>query len=246
MTKSDDRRVAKLKGLVFDKDGTLFDFDATWSAWTKSFLMDLSGGSLAKANRLGEAIGFDCRNVRFDPSSPVIAGTLVEVADILLPHLPGTTTAGLVTHMNATAARAPQAEVVPLVPFVEGLAVRGLALGVATNDAESSARAHLSSVGILKQFDFVAGCDSGFGAKPKPGQLLAFADAMNLRPEHCAMVGDSRHDLSAARAAGMFSIGVLTGLASEADLSPFADVVLADIGALPAWLDAAAKLESAA
>ena len=50
------------------------------------------------------------------------------------------------------------------------------------------------------------------------------------------MVGDSRHDLIAGRAAGMQTVGVLTGMAELADLAPFADVVLPDIGHLPLWL----------
>jgi phosphoglycolate phosphatase len=50
-------------------------------------------------------------------------------------------------------------------------------------------------------------------------------------------VGDSRHDLVAGRAAGMRCVGVLTGLADRADLSPLADAVLPDIGHLPGWLD---------
>jgi phosphoglycolate phosphatase len=52
------------------------------------------------------------------------------------------------------------------------------------------------------------------------------------------MVGDSTHDLHAGRAAGMRTIGVLTGAAVAAQLSPFADVVLRDIGEIPAWLAA--------
>ena len=52
------------------------------------------------------------------------------------------------------------------------------------------------------------------------------------------MVGDSRHDLEAGRAAGMRPVAVLTGIARAADLAPHAEVVLPDIGALPAWLDA--------
>ena len=51
-----------------------------------------------------------------------------------------------------------------------------------------------------------------------------------------AMVGDSRHDLDAGRAAGMRTIAVLTGIAKREDLAPHADVVLADIGAIPGWL----------
>ena len=50
------------------------------------------------------------------------------------------------------------------------------------------------------------------------------------------MVGDSPHDLVAGRAAGMTAVAVLTGIATEADLGPLADVVLPDIGHLPGWL----------
>jgi phosphoglycolate phosphatase len=50
------------------------------------------------------------------------------------------------------------------------------------------------------------------------------------------MVGDSRHDLAAGRAAGMHTVAVLTGPARDEDLRPFADVVLPDIGHLPEWL----------
>ena len=50
------------------------------------------------------------------------------------------------------------------------------------------------------------------------------------------MIGDRTHDLDSGRAAGMTTVGVLTGLATRADLAPHADVVLDDIGALPAWL----------
>lgn len=52
------------------------------------------------------------------------------------------------------------------------------------------------------------------------------------------MVGDSRHDLAAGQAAGMRTVGVLTGLASARDLADGATVVLPDIGHLPAWVDA--------
>jgi phosphoglycolate phosphatase len=54
------------------------------------------------------------------------------------------------------------------------------------------------------------------------------------------MVGDSTHDLRAGRAAGMRTIGVLTGLATAQELSPLATAVLPDIGHLPNWLDALA------
>jgi phosphoglycolate phosphatase len=126
---------------------------------------------------------------------------------------------------------------VPLVPFFEDLRARGLALGVATNDGEGPARLHLDRAGVLGHVDFLAGYDSGHGAKPAPGQLHAFCAATGLPPQAVLMVGDSLHDLTAGRAAGMRTVGVLTGLASATDLAGEATVVLDHIGHLPGWLD---------
>ena len=68
------------------------------------------------------------------------------------------------------------------------------------------------------------------------GAMLDRWLAAGLDPARVAMVGDSRHDLEAGRAAGMRTVAVLTGVARREDLEPHADVVLADIGALPGWL----------
>ena len=228
--------MAQIRGVLFDKDGTLFDFQRTWGIWAEGLFRDLSGGDPAQAERLAAVVGYDMVNHEYDPSSPVIAGTPDEIAQILLPHLPGMDRFTLVARMNALAAAAPMAEAVPLVPLLTRLRSGGLAIGLATNDAEAPARAHLAAAGVAVLFDFVAGSDSGHGAKPEPGPLLAFARASGLRPEEIAMVGDSAHDLHAGRAAGMACVAVLTGLAGARDLAPLADVVLPDIGHLPEWL----------
>jgi phosphoglycolate phosphatase len=231
------RRVA---GLIFDKDGTLFDFGATWSAWTEALVAELArlpGASSAAV--LAGSIGFDSAARRFAPDSPVIAHTPAEIAARMVPHLPGQTVAGVVDRMNVLAAKARTVEAVPLAALFSGFRAKGLKVGLATNDAEMPARAHLAGAGIEDLFDFVAGWDSGYGAKPAPGPLLAFAARAGLAPASVAMVGDSRHDLVAGRAAGMVTVGVLTGIAGYDELAPFADAVLPDIGHLPTWLDRA-------
>ena len=229
-----------IKGLLFDKDGTLFDFNASWGAWTRSLLMDEAGGDPALAAQLADAMGYDLARGVFHPHSIVIASTASEVADVILPLLPPQTKASLIARMNAKAARVPQVAAAPLAPLMADFRARGLMLGVATNDAEAPARVHLTHAGIIDAFDFIAGYDSGYGGKPAPGQLLAFADAAGLAPDTCAMVGDSLHDLHAGRAAGMTTIAVLTGIADTAELAPAADVVLDSIAQIPAWLDARA------
>jgi len=228
-----------LQGILFDKDGTLFDFRATWEAWAAAFLRRAAGGDAALAAQLGARIGYDYTAQAFEPGSVVIAGTPGDIADALEGALDLDRTA-LIALLNEEAAQAPQREAVPLGPYLSGLAARGLKLGVATNDAEAPARAHLAAAGVLELFDFVAGFDSGFGGKPAPGQLRAFCAATGCAPARVAMVGDSTHDLLAGKAAGMVRIAVLTGMAPRSALAPHADIVLDDIGQIPAWLDGAA------
>ncbi|SFS41081.1 phosphoglycolate phosphatase [Sulfitobacter marinus] len=226
-----------IKGILFDKDGTLFDFATTWEAWAHAFLTRLTAEDTARASTIGAAIGFDYSAKSFAANSVVIAGTPKDVVSVLEQHLPEYSQQALIDLINEEAGNAPQIEVTPLVPFLTGLKAQGLHLGVATNDAEEPALAHLDSAGATHLFDFVAGFDSGFGGKPAPGQLLGFARHVALDPAAVAMIGDSTHDLLAAEAAGMLRVGVLTGMASADDLAPFADVVLPNISHLPDWIN---------
>ncbi|MEO0744727.1 MAG: HAD family hydrolase [Pseudomonadota bacterium] len=226
-----------VRGLIFDKDGTLFDFRTTWEAWAAAFLRRAADGDEAHAARAGQAIGFDLVQAEFHPDSIAIAGTAQEVVEALMPAFPASSPETLMALINAEAARAPQAEAVPLAPLLDDLRGRGLKLGVATNDSEGPTRSHLDGAGVTARFDFVAGFDSGHGGKPAPGQLLAFCAAVALEPAEVVMVGDSLHDLLAGRAAGMRCVAVLTGMATAQDLAPHSVAVLDDIGGLPAWLD---------
>jgi phosphoglycolate phosphatase len=225
-----------LRGLLFDKDGTLFDFHATWGAWGAGFVAELARGDPGRAARLADRLGFDLAAGRFRPESPAIAGTMEVVIEAALAALPGLDEARLRARVLASTAAAPQVEAAPLAPLLDRLRGAGLTLGLATNDAEAPARAHLDRAGVLDRFAFVAGYDSGHGAKPDPGMARAFCRAAGLPPAACAMVGDSAHDLASGRAAGMTAIGVLTGPAAAADLAPWADAILPDVAALPAWL----------
>jgi len=225
-----------IDGVIFDKDGTLFDFQKSWGG-VAARVLDQLARDAAHAADLAAAMGFDRISGRFAPDSPMIAGTSADVAAAMIPHLPDMTPEGLAAHLNSQATTARMHPAVDLRVVLQDLRDRGLRLGVGTNDTEAPARAHLAEAGITDLFDFVAGCDSGHGAKPAPGMLLAFAQALGLDAGRVVMVGDSRHDLMAGRAAGMRVVGVLTGIADRAELHPLADVVLPDIGGLAGWID---------
>jgi phosphoglycolate phosphatase len=223
-------------GVVFDKDGTLFDFQATWGGWTVDVIASEAGPDRALAARIAALLGFDPSTGRFVPGAMAITDTTAEIAEAMAPLLPALRQAGLQDRLNTRSLALRPIPAADLPRLTSRLRDMGLQLGVATNDAETPARAHLQHAGVGAAFAAIYGYDSGFGGKPAPGQLLAFCNATGLPAAACVMVGDSLHDLVAARAAGMRAVGVLTGPASAADLAPCADVVLPSIADLPDWI----------
>ncbi|GMG83902.1 HAD family hydrolase [Paralimibaculum aggregatum] len=230
-----------IRALLFDKDGTLFDFHATWSAVVTRVIDALAPDETAR-RAMAASGGIDLVTGRFEPGSPIVAGAVQETALLWEPLVPGLDAAAIEERINTlSAAMTGPATLVPAAADLPGLLAElraaGLALGVATHDSEGAARAQLAAIGALEAFDFIAGYDSGHGLKPGPGMLLAFAAATGRRPDEIAMIGDSVHDLMVAPNAGAaMAIGVLTGPAGPADLAPHATHVIGSIAELPALL----------
>ena len=226
------KTLSSIRGLLFDKDGTLFDFEKTWNSWTSRILTEVSKQSDVSISALADAIDFDLKTGKLLPQSIVIAGTHRQVTAALHTKLSNWDFEHLESYLLDYVIETRQYEVVPLQKYFRKLKSEGLLLGVMTNDAERGAQAHLAAAGILDLLDFVAGSDTGFGCKPAPEPLLAFAKKTGLKPDEIAMVGDSLHDLQAAQAAGMMRIAVLTGVATEDELKKHADLVLPSIANL--------------
>ena len=226
------KTLSSIRGLLFDKDGTLFDFEKTWNSWTSRILTEVSKQSDVSISALADAIDFDLKTGKLLPQSIVIAGTHRQVTAALHTKLSNWDFEHLESYLLDYVIETRQYEVVPLQKYFRKLKSEGLLLGVMTNDAERGAQAHLAAAGIFDLLDFVAGSDTGFGCKPAPEPLLAFAKITGLKPDEIAMVGDSLHDLQAAQAAGMMRIAVLTGVAKEDELKKHADLVLPSIANL--------------
>jgi len=224
-----------LAGLLFDKDGTLFDFQRSWGPWLAGFLAEIAPDTAHRLH-VAKALGFTLETGRFRPDSVFVHDTLEEIMDAVLPLLPQWDRATLAAHTLRETARVPQVPTTPLAPLLARFKARGLVLGVATNDNERPARAQLEAADVLGYFDFIAGYDSGFGGKPETGMQRAFCAAHALPPAKVAMVGDSLHDMVSGRDAGMVTIAVLTGTTPRAALAEVADVVLGDISEIEGWL----------
>jgi len=227
-----------IRGVIFDKDGTLFDFQSTWGIWTAQVLARIAGSDEALLQQLAQALDYDTQTRRVQPGSVIVAATPMEIAAVVQDYIPALSQTQICDWLNEEAKTAPQVLVTDLHQLTAELRRINLGLCVMTNDAEAPARAHLASVQALDLFDFVIGSDSGFGTKPQAAPLLALADKMEIPAAACVMVGDSTHDLRAGRAAGMRAVAVLTGLAEADELAPLADAVLPDVSHLPAWISA--------
>lgn len=233
-------KIAAIKGVLFDKDGTLIDFTATWRGLFEDMLDDYAGNDEPLRIAVGRAVGFDVLTRSFLPGSPVVADTTDVVASLMADLLPGVDPATIEDDANRRAAATGAGDIAPvdgLVGALDRLRASGLQLGVGTHDSEKAAHAHMRALGVADRFDFVAGYDSGWGLKPGPGMPEAFAAHIGAAAHEVIMVGDSVHDLSAGRAAGCaLAVGVLTGPATERELAGLADIVLPSIADLPDYL----------
>ncbi len=227
-----------IKAIVFDKDGTLFDFNAVWSVWCDRVVNELSAGDNQLSDRLATSIGYNRKDRTFVTGSLIVSASAEDSVEAMTALLDEHSFSSVNEVCKRLSIGLPLAPVNGLEDTLSQLKNSGLKLGVATNDSEASAHEQLADGNIADYFDFVCGYDSGFGSKPAPGMLLAFSQATALPVSEIAMVGDSLHDIDAGIAAGFgLTVGVLTGPASKSDLTGHADVVMEDIRGLvaPDW-----------
>jgi phosphoglycolate phosphatase len=228
-----------VRAVLFDKDGTLVDFDQTWGPAVRIVLQRFARGDDALYRKLAAASGLiDGSHFGFD--SPLInEPTNVFAARwaMLLGRPADTEFTAEINRLLRDATTAHLAPIGNPRAVLGELARQGYRLGLTTNDAEATARAHVQKLGIDHMLTFVAGYDSGFGVKPAPGPVLAFAAAVGKPAREIVMVGDTALDVAMARAAGTRAVVVLTGPESRGHSQEVqADAVIASIEQLSAWL----------
>lgn len=226
----------KLKGLLFDKDGTLIDIHASWLQPIKdsAALVAKHAGRPELANQLlidggyhsdsdswtnDSIIAFETTEAMLECWSRLTSPALIQS---LLPQFQG---------LISSALDKAEPVVKDIEPLFESLA-KHYTLGVASMDDEHNVKQTLQSIRLYDSIDFYCGADSGFGHKPGTGMLHAFCKHASLSPENIAVIGDASHDLKMANAAGAVAIAVLSGASNEEALADYADYVFTDIGEL--------------
>ncbi len=221
-----------IQAVLFDKDGTLIDYHKSWEPTNRRAAALASGGDAELALRLLERGGTDPRSGITRAGSLLAAGNTREIAQSWIEAGSPYDLASLITELDAlfTEAAGAAVPVTDLARLFEGLAERGIAIGIASSDSETAIRRLLRLFEADRYVRFVAGYDSGHGVKPGPGMLLGFSEAVEVPPERIAVVGDNLHDLEMARSGGAgLRIGVLTGTGDEATLATLAHLCLPSI-----------------
>jgi len=105
-------------------------------------------------------------------------------------------------------------------------------MGVCTNKPEAFTRQILEGLGLSGYFSSVVGGDSTGARKPDPEPVLACLRGLATVPASSLMIGDSVHDVHAARAAGV-TIGVVPWGYRSAPVEELgADFVVSDLAVL--------------
>ncbi|MGG7620760.1 HAD family hydrolase [Bacillus coreaensis] len=218
--------MANIKGILFDKDGTLIEFTGLWKAIAKGLVEELVDphNFLLKEKLLGK-IGLI--NDEVSPTSILASGTTKDIADafrqvLLDEHVifPEPLYSWIelkileLTKQNIHAVK-PAAN---LKPLFDRLKEKGLRMGVATADDQETTLLTLDLLGLTHYFDFI-GTSDRYEKKPHPHMMEAFCEVVGLSVEEVVMVGDTSVDIAFARNARcQYVIGVHSGAGQNKDL----------------------------
>lgn len=98
---------------------------------------------------------------------------------------------------------------------LELLLHNGIRVGVVTSTPRKN-MSHkipvLTDTGVKDLLEVIIAADDARRKKPAPDPLLVGSKRLKVSPAQCMYVGDSRTDIQAGKAAGMRTVGVLTGM----------------------------------
>lgn len=243
--------------VIFDKDGTLIDFNHAWGQQAVAGVERLvaavrvgrhpRGGSDSLRRDLYRSLGYDPQTGHTDGSGPLATapmGKLYTIAATVLyqygigwdeaeAHIKNSFEAGII----AIPLRELVLPVTDLRALLSKLHQAHVRVAVVTTDDRSRTQETMALLGIQDQLDFLACGDDQIPQKPAPDAILKACAQLKVEPPRTLVVGDTVTDMMMAKRAGAgCRAAVLTGASSRDSLAAHADVVLdsiADIRVFP-------------
>ncbi|MEP6894896.1 MAG: HAD family hydrolase [Chloroflexota bacterium] len=239
----------RAQAIIFDKDGTLIDFDAMWGGWAiylAEQLYKVSG--LNACAPLYSALGYDDATTKVLAHGNLAANPMAQLFQLTVEVMQSM---GLsktqAEHVVAQAWYIPD-PVMLAKPFTNTrelfrkLTEQKIQIAIATSDDRAPTQATVEALDIEEFITTMVCADDGIPAKPAPDVVLTICERMKLDPAKVMVVGDTTTDLKMARAAGAgLAVGVLSGVSSAKDLIPHADVLIKSVDELHMYVEVLAK-----
>jgi phosphoglycolate phosphatase len=226
--------------LVFDKDGTLIDFQLMWGDWARELASALEKATqLRMQDTLPALLGVDPGSGLVQPHGLLAATPMARIREVVVDALREEGLDARAAELAVARTWQPPDAVRLVRPLADlrrlltAIRQRVAHLAVATSDDRGPTERTLAALKIEDLLSGVVCADDGYRVKPSPEGFLALCDRVGVPPDRAAMVGDSPADMAMARAAGARrAIGVLTGVSDETELKLSADILLPSIEAL--------------
>lgn len=232
-----------MEAVIFDKDGTLIDFDAFWLNMSVKALTDVLDRTSLQDIPLSEILEpFGVRNGVTSIEGVVCKGTYAQMGEtvynVLKRHgyqgtLPDTVK--LVEDMYVKNADA--GKLLPtcrnLKETLQTLKDRGIKLAVVTTDNREMTLKCLNALGVAELFDAIYTDDGTLPTKPDPACAEDLCRRFGLKKEKVLMVGDTMTDVEFSQNAGLSMIGVAKTGENKQILRRHIDTVVPDVSYLP-------------
>ena len=231
--------------IVFDKDGTLIDFEQAWGQRIRDWIdliVETVGGSNDLAQTLYHTFGYDPLRRQVAIDGPILASSGETMKTLSAGVLYAQQ--GLSWHQAEKVAidslrtifstPLSDEEIQPLGDVqgtIRKMRDAGIRIAVATADNRDISEHCLEVLGILQDVEVIMCGNDPLPQKPDPGVLAWIAGALNITPDKILMVGDTVNDLLTGRngnAAGCIGINP-NGQARAEVLAPYADAILTSI-----------------
>lgn len=125
-----------------------------------------------------------------------------------------------------------------LLTMLETFQQAGIKMGIITGKGRRSADLSLDALNLTPYFSLVIAGDEVTNHKPHPEGILHAMEQLQASPENTLYVGDSQADITAAKAAGIYAVGVNWFPASQSNgiFDPAPDVLFTDPDKMTEWL----------
>lgn len=234
----------KAQAIIFDKDGTLIDFDAMWGGWTiylAEQLRQASGINVRAALCL--AFGYDEKTNKVLAHGKVAASPMAQLHTLtveVMRSLGLSPEAAERVVEKAWCIPDPVLLAKPLTDIrslFEKLQNGKIKIAIATADDRAPTQAMIEVFDIEEYIATMVCADDGIPSKPQPDMVLAICERIQIDPSKVMVIGDTVSDLKMARAAGAgLCVGVLSGVSNARDLAHHADVLIESIDELHVYI----------